>query len=344
MAWGGERRMAESYLRRLADSEPDMAQRAAVELVRTEIASGELERAERLMEEYRAKYPPDPGDPVNLRTCVEDLAWRYSDSDRPEDAAGVIMGEIEYLTWEYPYPSFYLVEELFPLMTETDRLAEMREFVGRCIERSGQSLAEHLARPSPDDSTAEDHDRVTREFEYLAAYFEDLQQRLDLIGRRTPELEILRVFNADSAFTLDRTLGRITVIDFWATWCAPCVTGYGELRGLMSEFGDDDIAVVGITSLQGLYYDIETGEQAGSLEDPIPRARELELTAEYIDKHGMAWPCLVADGPALDSTYHTYGYPTYTVLDGEGIVRFVRMGAGKQRQIQRMIEKLMERD
>lgn len=44
----------------------------------------------------------------------------------------------------------------------------------------------------------------------------------------------------------DTLVGQVVVLDFWATWCPPCVADLERLKDLLSRFGDDGLAVVGV--------------------------------------------------------------------------------------------------
>lgn len=45
----------------------------------------------------------------------------------------------------------------------------------------------------------------------------------------------------------DQLLGRVAVIDFWATWCAPCLGAFPKFNSLEEEFRDRPIAFFSVT-------------------------------------------------------------------------------------------------
>ena len=59
-----------------------------------------------------------------------------------------------------------------------------------------------------------------------------------------PEFEA-RTLNGRTIDTAALQTGKITVIDFWATWCAPCLEELPNLRELDAKYGED-VAVIGI--------------------------------------------------------------------------------------------------
>jgi peroxiredoxin len=47
--------------------------------------------------------------------------------------------------------------------------------------------------------------------------------------------------------TLTASKGRIVLLDFWATWCPPCLMSIPELVGLQQKYGEEGLVVFGIS-------------------------------------------------------------------------------------------------
>jgi thiol-disulfide isomerase/thioredoxin len=169
----------------------------------------------------------------------------------------------------------------------------------------------------------------------------NLITRLGLIDRKAPGFTFLHVFNGDSTLTLGDFKGSVTILDFWATWCMPCVMAFPEMRELYEQYHDRGLAVLGITSLQGMYRDLETGETEGSRDNRLDVKREIELTGAFIEKHRMSWPCAISDRSVFDPEYGVEGIPTFVILDREGRICLIQTGVGLKQQKRRMIEKLL---
>lgn len=93
--------------------------------------------------------------------------------------------------------------------------------------------------------------------------------------------------------------GKIVVVDFWATWCQPCVRALPRLQALQTQH--PDIAVLMIT-----------------MDEPAD-AREL------FDKAGYTLTMLAAD-PAVIDRYDVGPIPHTVVIDAQGRVRLVHRG------------------
>lgn len=93
---------------------------------------------------------------------------------------------------------------------------------------------------------------------------------------------------------------RVTVVDFWASWCGACQDTMPALEAIWRSRKDDNLLVVGV-----------------SLDD---RAEEAARGAEYF---GVSFPIVHDSTHRLASDFSVYQIPTTFVLDRRGAVRFV---------------------
>lgn len=118
------------------------------------------------------------------------------------------------------------------------------------------------------------------------------------------------------------TKGRITLVDFWATWCKPCKKTMPKLDALYREFSGRGVAVVGIAT--------DTGED-----------REKKVK-KFLDKNAVAYPVAVdrEQSPAWEA-YHVRVLSTIFLVDRTGNVVRRWTGEVDMEDVRRALEALL---
>jgi thiol-disulfide isomerase/thioredoxin len=341
LAWSGNERKGRDVLEGLRKGKDKFAPMAWKELITLDIEGNEYGKAEAMLSEYRKTFPPDTSDLQYLFNQCSSLSDRYGEANQPEAAIRVCMDELNTVPPNAPYSSFYLVGSLASLMMETGRTDELRRILDTHRAKMQTELALH-EKNAPADSAERAKDAIGEGLKGLISVFSSLSSQLDLIGKKAPAFKFLHVYNADSTFTLEKLQGKVVMLDFWATWCLPCVVGYAEAGRIYRDYRDKGFDILGITSLQGSYRDRDTGVKEGTKDKPLDRGREIELTESYVKKHKMIWPCAISDRSVIDPSYSIKGIPTFVLLDRGGIVRFIQMGIGQEKQKRRVIDRLIK--
>ena len=124
--------------------------------------------------------------------------------------------------------------------------------------------------------------------------------------------------------------GKVVLLDFWAVWCGPCINTFPHLREWQEKYGDKGLVVIGLTRYYDWDWDDELGYAAKAASD-VGDSEEQEMlkkfAAYYHLKHRFA---IQEEGDSLDEYYGVSGIPHVVVLDKEGKIRMIRVGAGKQ--------------
>jgi len=96
--------------------------------------------------------------------------------------------------------------------------------------------------------------------------------------------------------------GRMTLLDFWASWCGPCRESVPDLKSLQRTYGRDQLEVISVNE--------DKNEDAGR---------------SYASEHGMNWEVQFDAGGPTARRYGVSAYPTFVLVDGRGreVQRFV---------------------
>jgi thiol-disulfide isomerase/thioredoxin len=335
--WSGRNGKARNIFDNLSRGKDEESRGALLELATMEIEKGNESRAEALLAQLRAAFPPSPEYKEALYEQCEDLGGRYNDMNRIEDAIRVYQDELKSLPFDAPYKSFMLLAELASVCQEAGRIDECKDLLLGFKNGLEKGLEDYLDRVTYSDSTEESDDPIPSEYRRYTRSCDLLIDRMELIGKPAPPLSFMHVYGTDSSLTLESLKGKVVVLDFWATWCVPCIISFSEMKELYKEFKDQGLEIVGITSLQTFFSDMETGHT----ERNIGPRREIEITAEYIEKKGITWPCAISENSVFDPAYTVEVIPTFVVLDHNGRVRFIQSFAGQIGQKRRIIERLL---
>ena len=111
--------------------------------------------------------------------------------------------------------------------------------------------------------------------------------------------------------------GKVVVLDFWATWCGPCIATFPQIRELVEHYKNTDVVVVGVTSLQGYVSGLEPA-RIDTKGDP---AREFALMPDFIKAKNMTWTVAFSDERVFNPDYGVLGIPHMAIVAPDGKVR-----------------------
>ena len=124
-----------------------------------------------------------------------------------------------------------------------------------------------------------------------------------LSGKPAPEVALPLLGGGKSSLRN----GKVTMVDFWATWCAPCRASMPRVQKLWQEYKPSGVEL----------YSVDT-------DDPSPD-REVQVS-EFLMQNSLTFPVVLDDGSA-EQAFAIASLPTMLLLDKQGKVVWSHIGA-----------------
>lgn len=100
--------------------------------------------------------------------------------------------------------------------------------------------------------------------------------------------------------SLDDLRGKVVLLDFWATWCGPCVDSVPDLRNLHKKYAKDpSFTLIGVSA-----------------------DRDDRVWREFTVDNKMVWTQYRDKDRSILRAFDIRSFPTYVIIDHEGIVRY----------------------
>ena len=119
--------------------------------------------------------------------------------------------------------------------------------------------------------------------------------RENLVDARAPEIVACEWLNT-APLNWEQLRGKVVVLDFWATWCLPCVKKLPEMQDLADKFADDELVVIGVHS-----------------------AKDGHTCADFVREMELTFPIAVDTGET-EQHFGLDGFPAYFLIDKSGKV------------------------
>lgn len=123
------------------------------------------------------------------------------------------------------------------------------------------------------------------------------------VGASAPDFTLENIEPNQAAITLSDLRGKTVYVDFWASWCAPCLRSMPLINALYGEYRDQGFEVIAI-----------------NVDDPI------EDGEDFLEDNPVNYLVALDTDNTVLTEYGVIGMPTSYLIDPKGIVRMVHMG------------------
>jgi len=139
-------------------------------------------------------------------------------------------------------------------------------------------------------------------------------------GDRAPSFTVPNLAGGDH-LSLDAYRGKVVYLDFWASWCTPCLASLPAIEDLRREFPAEEFQVLAI-----------------NVDSNPKKARK------FLGKHPVGYPSATDPRGRLPESFGLETMPTSYLIDRKGVIRYVHPGFQKQdvSEIRSRIERLVE--
>jgi len=263
------------------------------------------------IEDLRAKRPPRPQGPAEYRAFVK---YNRNAPAAIAEAAQRVLSQAEKSSTEYADASAYLLETKvmgFAEAEEKEREAILKD-VKQHLEKYGvrrdeagvaYGISQALERENPKLAAQAYKDFAglirtseVEEIRELDHLFEGPARRLNLVGSK------MKVFGTTldgEEFDWDKYRGKVVLIDFWATWCGPCLAELPNLKDAYEKYHDEGFDIVGVNIDQRKF-----------------------ATEQYLAKNPLPWTQLYQEeeGNELAEYYGVNAIPFIVLVGKDGKV------------------------
>ena len=123
------------------------------------------------------------------------------------------------------------------------------------------------------------------------------------VGKQAPQISLPALGGGDVKFSSSK--GKVVFVNFWATWCAPCIEEMPLMEVLHRRFSGGDFVMLAVS--------IDTDESSVS---------------EFISKYRLTFEVLLDKSQEVSSSYGITGVPETFIIDRDGLL--VRKEIGPQ--------------
>jgi thiol-disulfide isomerase/thioredoxin len=296
--------------------------RIEAELAKAYLSDKNYDKAAAHAGEAYAAMKTIVADPASRQRGVDELLdsgmllFEANRESKKRDKADSTLEDLRIVAATINSPSlyYYALDNLIKYMIDTGRKPQALDTYTLSLERVGKDFA------SKEMQTEVIQKLKKREKQYK------------LLGEITPEFEAVDQWFPGKQATFAEMRGKVIFLDFWATWCAPCLEAFPSIREWYSDLHSDGLVILGVTR----YYGTAEGF-------PVDNQNEIEFFKRFKGAHDLPYDFVVTKDQSTQRAFGATTLPTAVLIDRKGVIRFIDSGTSPTRleEIRENILKLL---
>lgn len=120
-------------------------------------------------------------------------------------------------------------------------------------------------------------------------------------------------------FELAKEEGKVIILNFWGTWCAPCIAEIPEFVQLQETYGEDQLVIVGIST---------PNEPADNI-------------LKFVEKLGVNYPIIYDSDMDIINRFSPPAWPTTFLIGKDGLIKAYIIGTTTQALLKPVLDKMI---
>ena len=138
------------------------------------------------------------------------------------------------------------------------------------------------------------------------------------VGHTAPDFA-LNTLNG-SQMRLSDLKGKNVLINYWVTWCIPCMEEMPTIQKLYQEYAQKGLMVV---SVNGIAQD------------------ELDKVTQTVTNLGLTYPIVLDENDTIYKSYWVSFLPTSFFIDEQGVIRHIKLGGASEEELRIKLDQLL---